>query len=122
MTDGCGFIAADLARQIPYGIEKVIDKDSSPATTFVAEEERSSDHPLPAIIQMRLISPVGLFKGCLLVTSNESLCKPGCVVLRESMQKDKRKVDKNSSAMDEIFHMDIVSTFERTTERVNDII
>ena len=39
------------------------------------------------IIQMRLVCHKGLFKGCLLVTDDENLCRPGCVVFRESMRK-----------------------------------
>jgi hypothetical protein len=45
--------------------------------------------PIPAVLQVRYLSELGLFKGCLLVTDDVTLCPPGCVVFRDSMHKTK---------------------------------
>ena len=63
------------------------------------------------IIQMRLVCHKGLFKGCLLVTDDETLCKPGCVVFRSSMKKaegaERFKQDPHQRVS-----MDVLNTFE----------
>jgi RNA dependent RNA polymerase len=42
---------------------------------------------LPLVVQIRLSAKKGLFKGCLIVTSDLSLCPAGKVVVRSSMRK-----------------------------------
>ncbi len=88
MTDGCGFISHFLAQQIPYAVKSGVpfnfdklnskqnDNSSRPNTV------RSDSAPLPVIIQVRITSSKGLFKGCLVVTDDDSLCLPYCVAVR----------------------------------------
>ena len=67
---------------------------------------------LALIIQMRLVCHKGLFKGCLLVTEDVTLCKPGCIVFRKSMRKalgSKRFLGENF--MDTV-SVDVLNTFE----------
>ena len=67
---------------------------------------------LALIIQMRLVCHKGLFKGCLLVTEDVTLCKPGCIVFRKSMRKalgSKRFL--RESFMDTV-SVDVLNTFE----------
>ena len=95
MTDGCGLIGvrrlafisirlilfheqADLARRTPFHISNgsaQCDRASNPSL------------PLPAIVQFRMISFMGLYKGCLTTCKDESLCPAGCIVVRPSMKK-----------------------------------
>ena len=60
MTDGCGLISSSYFEDISL---------------------------IPIVIQIRAISSQGLFKGDLIVTSNESICKRGEIKMRESMKK-----------------------------------
>ena len=43
--------------------------------------------PLPLIIQIRISCWQGLFKGCLLVTTDTKLCPEGKITMRQSMRK-----------------------------------
>lgn len=102
MTDGCGFISASLVARIPK-ISKTFDSDS------IEVEGRDPSAGLPNTIQMRLSCKQGLFKGCLTVTQDESLCKKDCIVLRKSMCKERGSF-KISDATDCTVYVN--STFE----------
>jgi uncharacterized membrane protein YbaN (DUF454 family) len=102
MTDGCGFISASLVARIPK-ISKTFDSDS------IEVEGREPGVGLPNTIQMRLSCKQGLFKGCLTVTRDESLCKKDCIVLRKSMCKERGSF-KISDATDCVVYVN--STFE----------
>jgi len=102
MTDGCGFISASLVALIPK-ISKTFDSDS------IEVEGRDPGTGLPNTIQMRLSCKQGLFKGCLTVTRDESLCKKNCIVLRKSMCKERGSF-KISDATDCTVYVN--STFE----------
>ena len=60
---------------------------------------------------MRLVCPKGLFKGCLLVTEDPGLCKPGCVVFRKSMQKALGSERFKKGDVDTV-SIDVLNTFE----------
>eukprot|EP01041_Mallomonas_annulata_P005003 gene5003-10010_t len=107
LTDGCGFISAELAVRIPnISNGKVHSSDTSypvaMTTVTTLDNMSSSSVPmsasalmwrrreqdgLPCIIQVRLVANRGLFKGCLLVTRDEEICPRNCVVFRPSMKK-----------------------------------
>jgi hypothetical protein len=76
MTDGCGLISMELARQIPYAIMQ---------GNF--HSLRSERMPLPTMIQIRCASAKGLFKGCLFITNDINLCPANCLIFRPSMLK-----------------------------------
>jgi hypothetical protein len=83
MTDGCGYISTTLAKYIPYDIQS--------GTYNISREE---SWPSPAVIQVRIVigskypeSVQGLYKGCLIFTDDEILCKSNSIVLRHSMRK-----------------------------------
>ena len=81
MTDGCGLIHSSLAEKIPYAISSGVsacERDSS---------LRREGLGLPLIVQIRLAAKKGLFKGCLIVTNDTSLCPAGKIVVRSSMKK-----------------------------------
>jgi hypothetical protein len=100
MTDGCGLISLSLARLIPYGIMQGI-----------VQRDRDAKMPVAVMLQIRCVCAQGLFKGCLLVTSDENLCPAGCVVFRPSMQKsDSSPSYSNSSTRKPLFG--IVRSFE----------
>jgi hypothetical protein len=65
------------------------------------------------MIQMRMICPKGLFKGCLMVTDDETLCKPGCVVFTKSMKKSEGSL-RFSKSTSQSFTMDVCKTFEKS--------
>ena len=82
MTDGCGLIHASLARHIPYALSSGIGASSS------TDGPLERDHVgLPLVVQIRLSAKKGLFKGCLIVTSDNSICPEGKIMVRESMKK-----------------------------------
>lgn len=116
LTDGCGFISADLIRQFPFRVNKTIDGKRCGSQVSV---DRTV---LPAIIQIRLRCLHGLFKGCLLVSHDKSLFpKDSYLVLRESMKKT--TVHRDKCQVSELY---IVDTFEMTSEEgendVNDMV
>jgi hypothetical protein len=65
------------------------------------------------MIQMRMICPKGLFKGCLMVTDDETLCKPGCIVFTKSMKKSEGSL-RFSNNSGQNFTMDVCKTFEKS--------
>ena len=81
MTDGCGLIHSSLAERIPYAICSGIS---------ACERDPSLQREglgLPLVVQIRLAAKKGLFKGCLIVTSDTTLCPEGKIVVRPSMKK-----------------------------------
>ena len=69
-----------------------------------------------------MVCSQGLFKGCLLVTSDTSLCPTDCIVMRRSMRKaagpcyspHSSMQGEDSDLCDKIVSLDIVNTFEQT--------
>lgn len=113
MTDGCGFISADLAQHLPYSVHHgALHKDFQ-----TARNQSSHPHhqhmPTPAIIQVRCTCSQGLFKGCLLVIHDPQICPPNTIIFRTSMQ----KALKSTSAQKGLFRnhpplLGLVDTFE----------
>eukprot|EP01031_Cornospumella_fuschlensis_P038742 gene38742-47103_t len=101
LTDGCGFISHTLVKDLPYCIRHGI-----PA------KARGSSMTLPAVLQVRCTCAHGLFKGCLLVTFDESVCPKDSVIFRDSM----RKADCDSSLFAAVVEVvvGVVSTFEHS--------
>lgn len=100
LTDGCGFISHTLVRELPYGIHQ-----------GQLTKARESTMTLPAVLQVRCTCLHGLFKGCLLVSFDESICPKDSVIFRDSM----RKVGVDSTpfqAVAEEVVVGVVSTFE----------
>ena len=104
MTDGCGFIHESLVDKVFYGI--------SAGVPFSERQEGFSrgllNLPSPSILQVRIRCPKGLFKGCLLVTQDTSLCPHQSVLLRKSML----KVSVSSYERRTECSVDICNTFE----------
>ena len=102
---------ADLARILPANARacntSFCQSGSGPGLGIT---EGGSPNYLALIIQVRMVCHKGLFKGCLLVTDDENLCKPGCVVFRESMRKAQGAQRFQSDPAGRV-QMDILSTF-----------
>jgi hypothetical protein len=75
------------------------------------DDEGTDTITLALIIQMRLVCHKGLFKGCLLITEDPILCKPGCVVFRKSMQKALGSERFKMRNVDTV-SIDVLNTFE----------
>ena len=60
---------------------------SSYRSVFPTSAYRTQNVLYPSIIQVRFISSCGLFKGCLLVTDDDTICPLDSIVFRESMRK-----------------------------------
>jgi hypothetical protein len=90
MTDGCGFICSSLLANLPFAIHsgvKYCDRMLTSSAEDVGGAGLCVKMPLPNTLQVRLSCRKGLFKGCLTVTSDTTMCPPGCVTLRRSMLK-----------------------------------
>jgi hypothetical protein len=95
MTDGCGFISVALLATLPFAIHGGIPfcarvpphKHHQKVSSATVLTGAFAESPLPNTIQVRLSCKQGLFKGCLLVTTDDALCPTGCVVMRQSMLK-----------------------------------
>jgi hypothetical protein len=90
MTDGCGFICASLLTDLPFAIHsgvKYCGREVTASAEKVGGAGLCVKMPLPNTLQVRLSCRKGLFKGCLTVTSDATLCPPGCVLVRRSMLK-----------------------------------
>jgi hypothetical protein len=97
MTDGCGFISNTLAQFIPYAVSNGLPRC-----------ERTEQMSLPSMVQIRLRCGHGLFKGCLTVVSDTSICPAGKIVLRVSM----RKAGPSTAGTDELSTLRVNCTFE----------
>ncbi|KAJ1438196.1 RNA dependent RNA polymerase-domain-containing protein [Ochromonadaceae sp. CCMP2298] len=102
MSDGCGLICASLLRaaHLPYAISQgqaLCPRRLPQAQGKMGQgrmgqrdaEVQVVDRDLPNTIQVRLSCGLGLFKGCLVVTDDATLCPRGRVVVRPSMLKVK---------------------------------
>ena len=89
MTDGCGLISASLLTDLPFAIRSGVPVCARRAPGSPPDQSCGVyiEASLPNTIQIRLSCKKGLFKGCLIVSSDPSLCPIGCVVLRSSMLK-----------------------------------
>eukprot|EP01041_Mallomonas_annulata_P003187 gene3187-6288_t len=96
-TDGCGFIGTDLLRTIPYGI-----------TMGKCHCNHRDNIKLPVVIQVRMISKKGLFKGCLIANPRPEY--QGRIVFRDSMKKADRSIFTDFSDTKETLF--ICNTFE----------
>jgi hypothetical protein len=74
MTDGCGYISSSLLLRLPVGIH-----------SGKGREERREEHLFPSVLQVRVSCGLGLFKGCLVVTSDPALCPSGICYLSLSL-------------------------------------
>lgn len=77
-------------------------------------QERAVNVQLPAVLQVRLVSMKGLFKGCLIVCPETALCRSGCVIMRKSMLK--ANCHDVYGEKEDAVQLDIVSTFEKTDD------
>ena len=129
MTDGCGYIAVSITsphkhfgfmmcavtvdEKLSYLLSCCYQADLAKGLPDKCRDgDTRSKMTLALIIQMRLVCHKGLFKGCLLVTEDVTLCKPGCIVFRKSMRKalgSKRFLRENF--MDTV-SIDVLNTFE----------
>ena len=104
-------LKADLAKILPANARACGTSFSQAESgSGLGDTEGGSPNYLALIIQMRMVCHKGLFKGCLLVTDDENLCKPGCVVFRESMRKAQGAQRFQSDPAKRV-QMDILSTF-----------
>ena len=99
MTDGCGYIAVDLAKQCPLKIVSGWKK---------TVEKPNEEHPL--LIQCRVIWPGGLAKGVLIANPN---IPAGEIHLRDSMIKIRNQRDSQ--------HMDTRWDMEYAQIEVNNV-
>lgn len=75
------------------------------------------------MVQIRLCCLKGLFKGCLLATSDTSLCPSNCIVLRQSMKKANSVGDNsniNVHTTSTVYSLDVVNTFESVGSHIED--
>jgi hypothetical protein len=108
MTDGCGFVHASIADSVHYGISGGVSDHAGDAYS-----RADMGIQLPAILQIRLRCSQGLFKGCLVVTTDCSLCPVDSVVMRRSMLKAPGSVSRYND-FEDVLELDIVNTFEHT--------
>lgn len=105
MTDGCGFIAPDLAALVPFNINS---GRPSPLQRGPL---------LPVVIQIRFSSKKGLFKGLLIVCKDEQVCPKSKIVMRKSMRKAAGPLRLTETQGDSPTPLYVHCTFEQSQSR-----